>query len=290
MAIVNKVRHSVAGRMARHGIKWAYRLCERGQPIRCKIAPGLTVELLPEGELAQFLFFGPLFEQTELRLIAALLKPDMTFIDAGANVGLYSVLAARRVGSNGTVWAFEPSAATFDLLRRNLTLNQVNNVAAEQLALSDAEGEISLCTQSGFGDLYRYLDYEGKQSRGGECEIVPVITLDAFAAQRNLGAIDVLKIDTEGGEFRLLKGARQLLSASSNAVVMFENEEDWCERAGCRPEDSLNLLKDLGFHLYLWSKRRQAWSRYEDAQEASRSVWAARDADLLPKERSAVPA
>lgn len=171
MTVVSRVRHSVAGKVVRRSIGWIYRLCERGKPIRCKIAPGLRVELLPEGELAQFLFFGPLFEQMELRQIAALLKPGMTFIDAGANVGLYSVLAALRVGPDGKVWAFEPSAVTFDLLRRNLLLNQANNVAAERLALSDVEGEIALRTQSGFGDLYRYLDYEGKQSRGGSAKL-----------------------------------------------------------------------------------------------------------------------
>lgn len=118
---------------------------------------------------------------------------------------------------------------------------------------------------------------------------MPVATLDTFAAQLKLGRIDVLKIDTEGGEYRLLKGARELLSASPEAVVMFENEEDWCERAGCKPEDSLKLLKDLGFQLYVWSKRPRAWSRHEDAEGGCRTVWAARDPDLLPNERSATP-
>jgi hypothetical protein len=62
---------------------------------------------------------------------------------------------------------------------------------------------------------------------------------------------------------------------------MFENEEDWCQRSGCKTEDSLNLLKSLGFGLYSWSKRQGKWSTDKTELSKSRTVWAAKSPDLL---------
>jgi FkbM family methyltransferase len=247
----------------------------------CVVTSGLEFKIHPKGELSEFLSLGPLFERTEMRLVASLLKPNMKVVDAGANIGLYSLLAAKRVGKDGQIWSFEPSKTTYGFLLDNLALNGVTTVAAHRLALSDAQGELTLRSESGFGDLYRHLDYAGNAATGDTLETVGVSTLDDFAADQKIDQIDFLKIDVEGGEFCLLKGAQRLLSRSPNVIVMFENEEDWCQRSGCKTEDSLNLLKSLGFGLYSWSKRQGKWSTDETELSKSRTVWAAKSPDLL---------
>jgi hypothetical protein len=70
---------------------------------------GSRVPDLPKGELLDFFPFLPLFERTEMQLVARLLQLNMNVIDAGANIGIYSLLAAKRIGDNGKIWSFEPS-------------------------------------------------------------------------------------------------------------------------------------------------------------------------------------
>jgi FkbM family methyltransferase len=282
VALISRLRHSGLTSVARSGLRWMHRVRHRaGEPLRCVVAPGMEFKIHPRGELTEFLSLGPLFERTELRLVAKLLKPRMKAVDAGANIGLYSLLAAKCVGDGGQVWAFEPSQITYDLFLDNLALNGVTTVAAQRLALSDFEGELTLRSERGFGDLYRHLDYTGKAATGDSIETVGVRPLDDFAAAQKIDEIDFLKIDVEGGEYRLLKGAQRLLAQSPNVIVMFESEEDWCQRSGCKTEDSFNLLKGLGFGLYSWSKRQERWSADGSELSKSRTVWAARRPDVL---------
>jgi FkbM family methyltransferase len=245
------------------------------------VSPGLSFRIYPKGELTEFLTLGLLFEQTEMKLVAKLLKPQMKVVDAGANIGLYSLLAARRVGDGGQIWSFEPSQTTYKFFLDNLALNDVKTVAAHRLALGDVKGELTLRAESGFGDLYRHLDYSGNASEGDMVESVPVVTLDDFAASQKIDQIDFLKIDVEGGELCLLKGAKGLLMRSPDVVVMFESEEDWCQRSGCTAEDTFDLLRSLGFGLYSWSKRSGNWSTDARELNKSRTVWAARRSELL---------
>jgi FkbM family methyltransferase len=224
---------------------------------------------------------GPLFERTEMKLVAKLLRPRMKVVDAGANIGLYSLLAARCVGDDGQIWSFEPSQTTYKFLLDNLALNGMRTVETHRLALSDVKGELTLRAERGFGDLYRHLDYTGSASEGDMVESVAVVTLDDFASSQEIDQIDFLKIDVEGGELCLLKGAQRLLSRSPDVVVMFESEEDWCQRSGCTAEDTFDLLKSLGFGLYSWSKRGEKWSTDPQELSKSRTVWAARRPELL---------
>jgi FkbM family methyltransferase len=216
-----------------------------------------------------------------MKLVAKLLKPRMKVVDAGANIGLYSLLAAQCVGTDGQIWAFEPSQTTFRFFLDNLALNGVSTVETHRLALSDVKGELTLRAEQGFGDLYRHLDYTGNASEGDAVESVAVVTLDDFASSEKIDQIDFLKIDVEGGELCLLKGAKQLLSRSPDVVVMFESEEDWCQRSGCTAQDTFDLLKSLGFGLYSWSKRSENWSTDSRELSKSRTVWAARRPELL---------
>jgi FkbM family methyltransferase len=282
VALMSKLRHSRPTRFIRAGLRWIHRHKYReGAPLPCVVAPGREFQIYPKGELIDFLPFMPLFERTEMQLVARLLKPHMNVIDAGANIGIYSLLAAKCIGDDGKIWSFEPSQTTFNLFLDNIALNQVKTVSAHRLALSDAQGQLTLRSENGFGDLYRHLDYGGKAAPGDLIETVDVSTLDDFAASNNIDEIDFLKIDVEGGEYCLLKGSQHLLSRSPNVIVMVEIEEDWCLRNGFKTEDAFELLRSLGFTLYSWSKRQARWSTDASELSKSRTVWATRNSRLL---------
>jgi FkbM family methyltransferase len=276
----SRIRHSFVGKAVRKGIHTYFQArFAGGDPLKYRLAGDLTMRLYPEGEIAEFLAFPWLFEPNELKLVARLLQPGMSVIDVGANIGLYSILAAMRTGPNGRVWAFEPSSESSNRLERNLRLNNCNTVEVVRLALSDTISAASLISDQGFGDAYRYVRADAPPSDG---EVVKVTTLDAWAAANSVGPIDFLKVDIEGGEYKMFLGAKEFLSSSPGLVIMFECERDWSSRAGWKPEDLFEFMKSLGLKLFAWQSRSGQWTDSPDTIASSGTLWATRNRSYLP--------
>lgn len=286
MSASSRIRHSVVGRLARQAIHVLYRLEHRGDaPVHYQLPAGVSIDLYPEGEIAEFLAFNRLFERTELELAAAFLRPGMNVVDVGANIGLYSIVACQRVTPAGTVWAFEPSPESFVRLRKNLALNGCGSVQAYRMALSDRpDTTMQLKCDRGFGDAYRYLVTASTEGAiaGEELESVPVTTLDRWASTEGMPRIDFIKVDIEGGEVRMLRGAEEVLRANRRVVVFFESEADWCRRAGSRQEDAFKFLESLGFGLYAWNGRTRQWQSDLPMLLTAGMVWASRERAQLP--------
>ncbi|MEE8119228.1 MAG: FkbM family methyltransferase [Gammaproteobacteria bacterium] len=173
-----------------------------------------------QNRLALILYFNGIYEAGTLATMAACLAPGDTVIDAGANVGLMSVFASRRVGASGRVFAFEPHGQTHTAMKKNLQINACTNVETFQQALGD---------QRGIATLFEYDDHNrgtatmvARNSTAREIEVT-VQTLDAFLEERGWPTIKLLKIDVEGWEVPIMRGAHRLLSGPSAPVVVFEH-------------------------------------------------------------------
>jgi FkbM family methyltransferase len=287
MSAASRIRHSFVGYCLRRAIHALYRLKHAdGAAVDYHISARVNLQLYPEGEIAEFLAFPRLFERTELALVSAYLKNGMRVVDVGANIGLYSIVAQKLVGSDGVVWAFEPSPESFARLTRNLTLNGCAQVQPFQLAFSDeVDTTLELKADKGYGDAYRYLVTAPTGSRGdrGNTESVPVTTLDNWASNNGVSSVDFLKVDIEGGEFRMFMGAQKLLETSPDVMVLFESEPDWCKRSGCSQEDTFKLLENLGLRLYAPGKGgSKEWLSDRRSLLNSGMVWACRDPRRLP--------
>ena len=285
MSTASRIRHSFIGRFIRRGIHTVYHQRNRGgRPVSYRVPGEVEIRLFPEGEVAEFLTVQRFFERTELALVAAYLKPGMTVIDVGANIGLYSILAEKRMDGTGIVWAIEPSLESFQRLEKNLQLNACQCVRPFRVALSaEASPSMKLKSDAGFGDAYRYLSPDGSASKeGGDHEWVPVTTLDLFSRDHQIGGAAFLKVDVEGGEYLTFQGAQEFLRANQQVCIMFESDPEWCQRAGCRQQDAFDLLRRLGFGLYAWQNRTRKWLANENALLTAGMVWASRDADTLP--------
>ena len=180
-------------------------------------------------------------EATFVRILKQSIRPGATVVEAGAHIGYLTLQCARAVGESGRVFAFEANPHTAPVVARNLALNGLDGrCEVVPLALADVPGRRSFYLGGG-GDTSSL--YE--PGEGAEPIEVEVTTLDAWLDPAV--AVDVIKLDIEGGEPAALHGMRETIRrAAPNLVVFAECNPELLERAGSSPADLLATLRDLG--------------------------------------------
>ncbi len=195
---------------------------------------------------------------SEVRLARFMLEhlpPGGTFVDIGAHYGYFTLLASELVGASGTVAALEASPATYRILASNT--DALANTLGYNLAASDSDTQLSFYEFPTLYSEYNSLDVD--QFRGetwfeknAPTEVrVGSTQLDAFVAERGLGP-DIVKIDVEGAEFRVINGFREYLSSHSPYVVMEYVSE---ARGNAEHANAERLLLSLGYRAYLIDER-----------------------------------
>jgi FkbM family methyltransferase len=186
-----------------------------------------------------------IYEALETRLFEDGLRPGDVVVDVGAHIGYYSLLAARTVGPEGHVFAFEPEPRNFELLRTNISTNGYTNVSCLNMAVSDHSGQQALFISSdNTGDHHLYSDCEERMSH-----TVDVVSLDDFFGE-DLKNVAVIKADVQGMELRVLHGMRRLLDANPDLLMFTELSPDDLSSAGSSAEEFLSALEVAGFDLY----------------------------------------
>lgn len=144
------------------------------------------------------------YEKQKRLILNRYLKPGMTFVDVGANLGDYTIIASRLVGSRGRVVAFEPDPGNSSWLSKSITKNQLANVEVRHEALSDRDGEANLFLGevSGWHTLK-----EGQLPREAGMVSVRTVRLDSLNFER----MDLVKVDVEGAEYEVVQGAVEQL-------------------------------------------------------------------------------
>lgn len=165
-------------------------------------------------------------EREERAFYRSYVRDGMTVFDVGAHVGALTMLFSKLAGS-GAVHAFEPAPAAFDELQSAVTRAQAINVVPNRRALSDRPGRVRLHCYGGPFQAFNSLadrplaDY-GVDAGPVRHEAVEATTLDAYCAAANVERIDLLKIDVEGAELQVLRGAEAMLAARRIGCVAFE--------------------------------------------------------------------
>jgi FkbM family methyltransferase len=185
--------------------------------------PPLRIEVNPSEMINQAIFLYGIFEIAETRLVQALLRPGMAFLDVGANIGYYTVIAARLVGETGHVHSFEPGEATRALLKANVQRNGFANVAVHGEALAEHTGEVrfypsALASNSGISSII-------PPGEGAAFTTVPSSTLDDFVAGIGNPRIDLIKMDIEGAEVQAIRGGSRVLGSVDGPALIFEAHE-----------------------------------------------------------------
>jgi FkbM family methyltransferase len=175
----------------------------------------------------------------------------MRVLNIGANAGLYTLIASKLVGPAGEVHAFEPSSQNFGLLKANVALNCCKNVVANNLALANFQGQLSLHCDPAHPDydghfFVRRLT-ETPDVASKPMEIIPCTALDDYWRQACGGKIkpvDFIIIDVEGAELSVFEGARQTFASSPNLTMIMECTE--------RVPEIGSLLREFEFDIYHW--------------------------------------
>ena len=217
------------------------------KPVR-RVINGDPILLVPEFAHAEPLgseWEAPLFER-----FREALAPGMTVLDVGASFGLYTIAAARRVGRSGRVFAFEPASRTAAALRLHLDWNGVADRAeVVEAVVSDRSGDETFWEQE-TSFVASVLEPVAREEDGSfETPVAPTqaraVTLDDFCAERVL-APDVVKIDVEGSEASVVRGARGILAAR-RATLFLEVHEAFARAAGRSADAVFVELESAGW-------------------------------------------
>jgi FkbM family methyltransferase len=186
------------------------------------------------------------FEANERLFLEGFIKPGMVTLDVGAHNGYYSLLFATLVGQRGRVAAFEPSQRERRRLRWNLAINRYSNITVEPYAVGAEDGQTDFYIING--------DETGFNSRRKpgiaqptHHKTVPLIPLDKYAEDHNLTAIDILKMDVEGGELDVLCGARRILASETRPLVLCEVSDERTTPWGYKAQLIYDYLVDRGY-------------------------------------------
>jgi FkbM family methyltransferase len=208
------------------------------RPFNLPVHDGLRLRAYPDShEPGRFIYFGGLPDFEEMIFMRRYLRPGDRFVDGGANVGAYTLLAASLVGPSGRVDAFEPSRLEVGRLRENVSLNGLDQVRVHEAALADVAGQAAFTVGRSSSNR---LEAEAGATT------VSVATLDEALPD---GTYAMAKLDLEGAEPLALRGAEAHLHACNPPVLVLELVDRFVRRYGSSAVEVADWLHERGYAL-----------------------------------------
>lgn len=197
-----------------------------------------------------------IYEEYETETFKNLLQSNTIFIDIGANIGYYTLIAASKI-KDGQIYSFEPVKANYKLLTKNIKINNINNVKAFQKAISNRNGKIKIFIDG--TNLGNHSLAKNNVIDKTESTEVETIRLDSFF--NNLEEIIeedfLIKIDTQGAEGLIVEGAHNLL-LNKNIKILMEFWPKGLRNTHTDPLELLNKLQGYGFNLQLLDEKTKS--------------------------------
>lgn len=222
------------------------------------VAQGYKFYLQKSGAVSLDLSRRGIFEKTITNYVKSNVKEGQHVIDIGANIGYYSVLFSGLVGSNGKVFAFEPEKSNFEILKKNLLVNNIKNVIAENMAVSDKNGKAKLYMSKIAGQHKIY----HPKSDIVKIEDTNTITIDTYLTNNNIEPrkISLVKIDVEGVEFAVVEGMKSIL-ANDAITIILEFSPKLMIEFGKDPSELIKILTQYGFEIFLVDEKNNKISK-----------------------------
>jgi FkbM family methyltransferase len=206
--------------------------------------------------------YSGIFEMREVEIIKKMLYPGDTFIDVGANIGYLSVIGAGRVGKNGQVHSFEPVPEYYQRLKKMALMNPDYKIIINQWALGETEGvaQIDITGHDNIGFNTLVPGFMKPEDRKQSVN-VPVRRLDKYIQEHKLNNIALIKIDTEGFEFEVLKGLKDcLINPQFRPAILCEITPQVYSLMGYQLKDLFDYMKGFGYSCFDMENKRIIWS------------------------------
>jgi len=200
-------------------------------------------------EMELFLYNSPAFrnflkdnphERGEVKFLESTVEEGMNVIDIGANIGITTVAVAKKIGRRGELYSFEPVPEYFDILKKNISSNGLENVKVYELAVTNRAGKVDFY-QKGFSSGVVF-------EEGAKKFEVSTTNVDRFLIEEKIEKIDLINMDCEGSELLVLKGAKETLC--KNKVKIFcEVHHDFLKELDQSVKDLVEYLQGLEFQV-----------------------------------------
>jgi FkbM family methyltransferase len=222
--------------------RWQLQKRLKQQPLFHEFLPGLKLVCYPDSRSASAAVYCGLYDYDDMHFLLRFLRAEDSFLDIGANVGIYTLLAASKV-SRGSIHSFEALPQNYQRLQENLKLNGFEQVQTYQIAISDRPGQAQLNLAE--GDSKPFIGHETRENQ----ITVPTDTLDHLLASKVDHNLTLGKIDIEGAELLAFKGATELLQQQLPKVWILEIT-DGVRHFGYGKEELVDFLAGFGYGLY----------------------------------------
>jgi FkbM family methyltransferase len=217
-------------------------------PVSANLGNGLTIQVALGDHVSRHILRDGYYEPDTVALFDRFLKAGMVVLDIGAHIGQYSLVASRLVGDSGQVHSFEPDPDTYAWLRDNCRRNSLTNVRLNQLALSDtAETRtlyFSMTADIGANSLAEPKRFSGRKAA------VRCLRLDDYLRMQSVGRVHLVKMDVEGAELAVLRGAERLFSGPMRPMLVAEFEEERQVAFGSSCRVLAEWLVQRGYQLF----------------------------------------
>jgi FkbM family methyltransferase len=190
-----------------------------------------------EGISSELIIYG-VHEPLTTELILSEIKPGMTILDIGSNIGYYAILESNLIGTTGKIYSIEPSPINFKLLEENLKLQKMNNFEIFNLAIGNKNEKLEflISEKSNWSKIKQDSDIIGKNDT---IITVPVKSLNLFCKENNLDKIDLIRMDVEGYEEKIIEGGKEILK-KIKPILMIEIHKMYLGK-----ERTIKILKEL---------------------------------------------
>lgn len=216
VSLYRRLPFPAARRLIRRG--WDRVQARRGNRVVTATVDGITYELHLNELIDSNIYFTGSFEPETTAAIRRLVVPGFVVLDIGANIGCHALRMAKLVGDRGKVFAFEPMPWARRKLEANLALNRFGNVEVVARGLSDAARLETVHFRSSWSLGATGRSSEDPASAGAH--LVEFSRLDDVLAEKKLGRVDFIKLDVDGYEFKVLRGADTLLREHHPTILM----------------------------------------------------------------------
>lgn len=230
------------------------------------LLPGVKLRCYPDSYSAAAVLYCGLYDYDEMNFLLRYLRTEDQFLDIGANIGSYTLLAASKIRA-GFIHSLEPLPKNYKRLQENLALNQFNQVKTYAMAVSDQVGKAILNLAE--GDSMPFLAHAPMEN---SIEVL-TDTLDHLLKDRVLDNLTLAKMDIEGAELLALKGATSLLRQQRPQVWILEIN-DRVSNFNHRQQDVVNFLQNWGYGLYRYQADTNQVSPIDLQQQQGNNVLA----------------